>query len=108
MRRSPALAALLVALGASGCGSEAQAPAASPAASSPSAADGGERYPILIPGGDEVDAGHVRFRLVSARLDRHESADDGSARTLALRVSLRATELASLNTHLTADDVRLL
>jgi hypothetical protein len=68
----------------------------------------GDRYPVLIPGGEEADAGHVRFRLVGARLDRHENGADGAPKTLALRVQLRATEIASQDTHMTGDHVRLL
>jgi hypothetical protein len=50
----------------------------------------------------------VLFRVVAARLDRHESGPDGEPRTLALRVSLRATELDSRDTRLTGDEIRVL
>ena len=83
------------------------------AAPAPDAVDSGRsaavsKYPILIPGGDEVLAGHVQFRLVGARLDRHQDAADGRPETLALRVTVRATELSNIDTRITAENVRLL
>lgn len=68
----------------------------------------GDLYPILIPAGDEVTAGHVRFRLMSARLDRHESAPDGTPTMLALHVNLQATELESRDTRLAGGEIQLL
>jgi hypothetical protein len=76
----------------------------------PGGARGGSvsKYPILIPGGDEAVAGHVRWRLIGARLDPHRDGSGVSDETLELRVSLRATEFMNIDTQITSDTVRLL
>jgi hypothetical protein len=101
---APGALALVIAAGACSRG---ESPA--PAAAEPARATGAASvYPILIPGGEEVVAGHVRFRLVGARIDAHELGSAGEPTTLALRMSLRATELDSRDTRVTGEDVRLL
>ena len=83
----------------------AQAPASAPSSAAASSAD---PYPILLPTGEQAQAGHVLFQLVAARIDRRESGAGGEAKTLAVRVSLQATELESRDTSMTSNDVRLL
>jgi hypothetical protein len=106
MQRTLGIALALGLAFAAGACRDSAAPASAPEAAAPSGT--ADVYPVLIPGGDEVDAGHVRFRLVGARLDRHESGPDGAPKTLALRVNLQATEVASQDTHMTGDQLRVL
>ncbi len=66
------------------------------------------KYPILIPGGDEGVSGHVRWRLMSGRLDQHRDGSEADPETLELRVSVLATELSSIDTRITTESIRLL
>lgn len=50
----------------------------------------------------------MRWRLIGGRLDRHANRPDGAPETLALRVSLRATEIMSIDTRIATEGVRLL
>ncbi len=107
--RAIAVAVVLLALAASGWFVW-QASESAPEPPAPAGRGGGSvsKYPILIPGGDEAVAGHVRWRLIGARLDPHRDRSGVSAETLELRVSLRATELMNIDTRIPSEAVRLL
>jgi hypothetical protein len=66
------------------------------------------KYPIIITAGDETVAGHVRFRLIGARLDPHRDESGVSSKTLELRASLRATEFMNIDTQISSNSIRLL
>ena len=79
-----------------------------PAGAGAPRSDAISKYPILIPGGDEGVAGHVRWRLIGARLDQHHDESGETSETLELRVSVLATELMNIDTRISSETVRLL